>query len=241
MGIIKFIIINVVLIFAGLYLFTHVYHKSAVIIISDDAVIAEPVQEKIIIDASEVESVVIQSECAVLDAKDEHIELGNQDADYSVEIVTTSVVVPSDSFVSIPVEHAAKLSKNIQETFDLLIGGNIDGLLDLIAQSNNNLLSTDSCKTCAIDAILKKVSKHKLLSKEEIVSLQHVVMNLYRFVNTMRQLHHETSMTHEQYLALKNLNTSQVSMEHLAMQARQAATIAALQSLKNIDMVQRQG
>jgi hypothetical protein len=80
-----------------------------------------------------------------------------------------------------------------------------------------------------------------MLSTEEIVSLQHVVANLYRFVNTMHQLHHATSMTHEQYLALKNLNTSQVSMEHLAMQARQAATIAALQSLKNIDMVQRQG
>lgn len=241
MGVIKFIIINVVLILAGYYVFTQVYHKSAIIIISDDAVIARPVQEKITIDAPEVESVVIQSECAVLDAQDESMEQHHPDEDYSVEKVTTSVVVPSDSFVSMPVEHAAKLSQNTQDTFDLLIGGNIDGLLDLIAQSNNNLLSTDSCKTCAIDAILKKVSKHKLLSKEEIVSLQHVIANLYRFVNTMRQLHHETSMTHEQYLALKNLNTSQVTMEHLAMQARQAATIAALQSLKNIDMVQRQG
>lgn len=158
-----------------------------------------------------------------------------------VEKIQEPIILPIDSFITMSIQHGSQLDTNIQSYFDHLIGENIDGLLDLIGQSSNNLLSTDSCRTCAIDAILKKVSKHKILSNDEIVSLQHVVANLYKFVNTLQDLNQKTILTAEQYWALKNLNTSQVSMNQLALQRRQAATIAALQSLKNIDMVQRQG
>ena len=168
---------------------------------------------------------------------------GDFDSDEPIILksVKPIVVSPQDSFVTIEFQHAGKLDDRYQYAFDLLIGNNIDALLDLIAQSNNNFLSIDSCKTCAIDAILKKVSKHKHLSEQELVSLQHVTANLYKFINTMQKLTHKNMLAPEQLVALKNLNTSQLTQNNLNMQARQAATLAALQTLQNVDMVERHG
>lgn len=158
-----------------------------------------------------------------------------------IQIAQPIVLSPNKSFVTTEFQHAGRLDDDTQKAFDLLIGDNIDALLDLIAQSNNNVLSTDSCKTCAIDAVFKKVSKHKKLSEQELVSLQHVIANLYKFINTMQKLSNKSIVAPEQFVALKNLNTSDVSQKSLIKQARQATTLAALQTLKNVDMVQRNG
>ena len=57
----------------------------------------------------------------------------------------------------------------------------------------------------------------------------------------MQKLTHKNMLAPEQLVALKNLNTSQLTQNNLNMQARQAATLAALQTLQNVDMVERHG
>lgn len=206
----------------------------------DDSIAQEDQHEEPIVQEEHDEAVVIQSyhsmpeQEPVIQEEDEQI----------VELATITQpcqIVPHDSFVTTEFRDGAQLDATVQQSFDLLLSKNIDGLLDLIVQSNNNVLAQNSCKSCAIGTILKKVVKRKALTVAEIISLQHVVENLYKFVNTMQALGQKTILTHEQFLALKNLNTSQVSIKQIARESRQAATIAALQSLKNIDMVQRQG
>lgn len=220
----------------------HLSRKPVVVVVADEVVIL-PVEEKIqepIMQEQHDEPVVIQTyhamveEQPVIEEEDEHVvELAT--------IIESCPILPHDSFVTTEFRDGAQLDATVQQSFDLLLSKNIDGLLDLIVQSNNNVLAQNSCKSCAIDTILKKVLKRKALTVAEIISLQHVVENLYKFVNTMQALGQKTILTHEQFLALKNLNTSQVSIKQIARESRQAATIAALQSLKNIDMVQRQG
>lgn len=180
-------------------------------------------------------SVVIQSHHGVQDDEFKTITLHEKQATQQAQLL------PSGSFVTMQIHVGSQLDHDTQKIFDMLIGSNIDGLLDSIAQSNNNILSTEICKTCAIDTILKKVSKHKKLSEQELIALQHVVSNLYKFVNVMQKLGNKSILTAEQYLALKNLNESKACMNNLKHQARQATRIAALQTLQNIDMVQRQG
>ena len=193
----------------------------------------------IIDDTPQQQSVVVQ----LYDAKvDEH--KSNSESYAMSELSSSDEVVvlkPDDCFVTMEILHAGKLDYNTQQMFDLLIGTNIDRLLDLIAQSNNNILSTDSCRTCAVDAIFKRVSKHKKLSEREMLSLQKVVANLYKFINTMQKLTNKSILTAQQYIALQGLNRSQVSINHSLIQGQRAATIAALQALQKIDMVQRQG
>lgn len=194
---------------------------------------------KVVDDTSQQQSVVVQ----LYDAKVDDNE-SNSESDAMSELSSSDQVVvlkPDDCFVTMQILHAGKLNYDTQQMFDLLIGGNIDRLLDLIAQSNNNILSTDSCRTCAVDAIFKRVSKHKKLSEQEILILQKVVANLYKFINTMQKLTNKSILTAQQYIALKDLNRSQVSRNHSLIQGHRAATIAALQALQNIDMVQRQG
>jgi len=148
-------------------------------------------------------------------------------------------LLPTENFITMNIMNAGRLDSDLQRTFDVLIGHNLDGLLDLIVQSNNNILSTDNCKTCAIDALLKKVSKHKKLSVEELRTLQKMMAHLYQFVNVLQNLTNRTMLTSEQLIALKNLNISLIAKNNLQKQVRQAATQAALQSLQHIDMVNK--
>ena len=242
MKIIKIILVSLLCLIAAYYTLIHFLQASSLVLTISDVHVDQSLPDEKQTDSQDFVHVQL---LPVASQQNEDTVQGNNlqgenEAQAVVEVQSIHIK-PVDSFVTMPVLHGSQLDQNTQQTFDMLIGNNIDHVLDLIVQSNNNVLSTDSCRSCAIDAILKKVSKHKKLSEHEIVSLQHVVENLYKFVNTMQKLSNKTILTSEQYLALKNLNTSQVSMKQIAMQARQAATIAALQSLKNIDMVQRQG
>ena len=210
----------------------------------------QPIMKQPFQDKNQDESaVVVQSQSFVVHDNEHEDDIVLDNLEESMELLESApskqiveITLPETlSFVTMKFQHAGKLDENLQQAFDMLIGTNIDALLDLIAQSNNNVLSTESCKTCAIDAILKKVSKHKKLTEQELTSLQHVIAHLYRFINTMQKLTHKSMVAPEQYVALKNLNISQVSQSDLALQARRATTLAALQTLKNIDMVDRQG
>lgn len=222
------------------YVMRQVWHKPvAVVVVHEVTPGIEEKTEEPIMQEQHDEAVVIQTYHSMVE--EEPVMQEDEQVIELTTIIESYPVLPHDSFVTTEFYDGAQLDATVQQSFDLLIGHNIHGLLDLIVQSNNNLLVRDSCKTCAIDAILKKVSKRKALTLVEIISLQHVIENLYKFVNTMQALGQKTILTHEQFLALKNLNTSQVSMKQIARESRQAATFAALQSLKNIDMVQRQG
>jgi|GEM_PF-2365031 len=190
-------------------------------------------------DSQNQDTVVVQSYCPEVEVEDQ-----DEIIDDNNKLELSSIVLElseADSFVTMNIDHDGTLKLEIQQAFDLLIGDSIESLLDLIAQSNNNVLSTDPCRTCAIDAILKKVSKHKKLSKHELHSLQSVVMNLYKFINTMQKLSNKSMLTAQQYVALDSLNKSQMLKNDDIVQARKATTLAALQSLVNIDMVQRRG
>jgi len=201
------------------------WHKQVVINIIDDT----PQQQ----------SVVVQ----LYDAKVDENE-SNSESDAMSELLSSEdaiVLKPDDCFVTMEILHAGKLDYDTQQMFDLLIGGNIDRFLDLIAQSNNNILSTDSGRMCSLDAIFKRVSKHKKLSEQEILVLQKIVANLYKFINTMQKLTNKSILTAQQYIALQDLNRSQVSKNHSLIQGKRAATITALQTLQKIDMLQRQG
>jgi hypothetical protein len=139
------------------------------------------------------------------------------------------------SFVTRPAQDCI-IDKELLYTFDMLIGHNLEDFVRLVLQSNNNIVSKQACRSCAMYAFFNKIKKHQRLTVEDIATLQPLVANLYRFVQKMTAMSGGklTLLRLEQYEALQDLHKSQKELNNKKLKARKAATAAALQRLQKI-------
>ncbi len=139
------------------------------------------------------------------------------------------------SFVTMPAQDCI-IDKELWYTFDMLIGHNLNDFVRLVLQSNNNIVSKQACRSCAMYTFFNKIKKHKNLTVQDIATLQPLVANLYRFVQKMTAMSGGklTLLRLEQYEALQDLHKSQKELNHKKLQARKAATAAALQRLQRV-------
>jgi len=144
------------------------------------------------------------------------------------------VKLDSYSFVTMPVSDDYKIDKETQHTLDALIGKDLDEFVKLILQSNNNIVSKEACRSCGMYAFFKAIKKHKTLNANEIVTLQQVLSNLYKFIDNMKKISNTPLMLQEQYNALQDLNRSQSVKNDIKLRKRKAATTAALKKLQSI-------
>lgn len=141
--------------------------------------------------------------------------------------------INSYSFVTIPAKDCI-IDVELLYTLDLLIGGDLDEFVRLVLQSNNNIVSKQACRSCAMYAFFNKIKKHEQLSIEDIEILQPLLANLYRFVQKMQALSGTQLLRPSQFEALEDLNRSQKAINDKKIQARKAATAAALKKLQTI-------
>lgn len=143
--------------------------------------------------------------------------------------------VDLQSFVTMKIADDYRLDIETQLTLDILIGNDFNQFINLILQSNNDIVSKEACRSCGLYAFFKKIKHRKQLRPDEIKTLQHMVGNLYRFVETMRKLSGNFSgMSVEQYAALQDLNRPQVLKNSMKLQARKTAAAAALRKLQSM-------
>ena len=141
--------------------------------------------------------------------------------------------INSYSFVTMPAKDCI-IDAELLYTLDLLIGGDLDEFVRLVLQSNNNIVSKQACRSCAMYAFFNKIKKHEQLSIEDIEILQPLLANLYRFVQKMQALSGTQLLRPSQFEALEDLNRSQKAINDKKLQARKAATAAALKKLQTI-------
>lgn len=142
-------------------------------------------------------------------------------------------VLDSYSFVTMPAE-LSLLDAEVMRTLHILIGNDVDEFVRLILQSNNNIVSKQACKSCAMYAFFHKIKKGEQLDKQEIIILQKLLANLYRFIEKMKNFSAHTFLRQEQYDALQDLNSCQAKKNDTNLQARKAAINIALQKLQKI-------
>jgi len=154
-------------------------------------------------------------------------------SEYSVSAEPTAL--GSYSFVTMPISDDYVIDAETWDIFDYLLGNNLEEFVQLVLQSNNDVVSQQSCRPCAMYAFFKKIKNHKQLSREEIIALQKIIGNLYRFIETMQKISKNKKLiSDEQYRALQDLNRSQAARNDLKLQARRAATLSALKKLQAI-------
>ena len=144
------------------------------------------------------------------------------------------VKLDSYSFVTMPIVDDYKIDKETQYTLDTLIGKDLDEFVKLVLQSNNNIVSKEACRSCGMYAFFKAIKKHKTLNAYEVVTLQQILSNLYKFIENMKKLSNTSLMLSEQYNALQDLNRSQAVKNDIKLRKRKAATSAALKKLQSI-------
>lgn len=147
-----------------------------------------------------------------------------------------TVGVQSYSFVTMPLEDCV-IDKETQATLDTLIGHDLDGFVKIVLQSNNNIVSKEACRSCAMHALFHDIKHHKKLYPDDIKILQKLLINLYQFVEKTKKMSKKSKQSillHEQYAALQDLNRTSISKNKLKLQARQAATTAALKKLQSM-------
>lgn len=140
------------------------------------------------------------------------------------------------SFLTMPLPQDYQIDAENYRTLDILIGKDLRAFANLLASSNNNVLSKEACKSCAIYALLKKIKKHHPLTFDDIESLRSSLLNLYAFLENMKKLSNKVKMpiSPEQEEALLDLYRSQAIKNQLKLQARKNATAAALKKLQSI-------
>ncbi len=137
------------------------------------------------------------------------------------------------SFVTMPAQDCV-IDAELLYMLDLLIGDDLDEFVRLVLQSNNNIISKQACRSCAMYAFFNKIKKHEPLTVEDIKILQPLVANLYRFVQKMYKMSNTQLLRTSQFEALQDLNRSQADKNDKKLQARKAATAAALKKLQTI-------
>lgn len=152
--------------------------------------------------------------------------------DYPVE--EKVIDLNSCSFVTMPIPDNYIMDIETQYLLDILIGNDFNQFIKLIIQSNNDVVSQQACRSCVFYAFFKKIKKHKILTVDEIKTLQHIIGNLYRFVETMKKMSPGMMMSPEQYRALQDLNRPQVLKDSMKLQARKNAAARALRKLQSI-------
>ncbi len=146
-------------------------------------------------------------------------------------------VIPlsSSSFITMnPISESYVIDQETQNALDVLIGHDVDEFVRLVLQSNNNIVSREACRSCGMYAFFNGIKHHRQLTVKDIVMLQKLLANLYRFVERMQKLSHEPLILPEQYEALQELHRSQDVKNDIKLKQRFAATSAALKKLQNI-------
>ncbi|MBP6869953.1 hypothetical protein KBC04_03665 [Candidatus Babeliales bacterium] len=138
------------------------------------------------------------------------------------------------SFVTMPIPDDYEIDVETQNSLDILIGNDFNRFINLVLQSNNDVVSKEACRSCGLYAFFKKVKHHKTLTIDDITTLQHIIGNLYRFAETMRKLSKDAVMSPEQYTALQDLNRPQVLKNSMKLQARRAAAASALKKIQSM-------
>jgi hypothetical protein len=163
-------------------------------------------------------------------------ESQNESTNFSLQenIIPEPVSQDSYSFITMPAQDCV-IDKELLYTFDLLLGQDLDEFVRLVLQSNNNIVSKQACRSCAMYGFFNKIKKHEQLTVEDIQTLQSILANLYRFVENMKKMSSSTMLLRpEQYEALKDLHRSQAAKNDKNLQARKAATAAALKRLQTL-------
>lgn len=158
-------------------------------------------------------------------------------ADYVVAnhpIQENAVDLDLCSFVTMPIPDNYIFDIETQNSLDILIGNDFNQFIKLIIQSNNDVVSQRACRSCVFYAFFKKIKKHKNLTTDEIQTLQHIIGNLYRFIETMKKLSSAVMMSPEQYSALQDLNRPQILKNSMKLQARKTAAARALRKLQSM-------
>ena len=140
----------------------------------------------------------------------------------------------SYSFVTMPISDDYEIDIETQQNLDILIGNDFNRFISLILQSNNDVVSKQACRSCVLYAFFKKVKKHHVLTTDDIIKLQHMIGNLYRFIETTKKLSKSMMITPEQYAALQDLNRPQALKNSMKLQARKTAAAAALKKLQSM-------
>jgi hypothetical protein len=196
---------------------------------------AVPCKHQISLKNTQADFVVINDEQdelslqIVVDDKPEFIV--SADDDVSEEVVE----LHSYSFITMAISDDYIIDQEVQDMIDVLIGNNVEDFVKLILQSNNNIVSKEACRSCGMYAFFNGIKNHKSLTSDDVRTLQKLLANLYQFVEKMQKLNKKKKiMGSEQYAALQNLHKSQAVKNDLKLQARRAATSAALKKLQNI-------
>jgi len=144
------------------------------------------------------------------------------------------------SFVNMPISQDTQLSGDTQKSLDLLVCHNLEGFLDLVTQSNNDVLSHESCRSCSMHAILKHLKNGRHLDVHDLQALQVAVANVYQFILSMKKLKNDQeflpgTLLPDQYSSLQHLNRSLKINKKLELQnCTDSTNLAALIALRNI-------
>jgi len=154
----------------------------------------------------------------------------NQDSFVDKELRT----LDSYSFITMPISDDYIMDAETQATLDTLIGQDLDDFVKLVLQSNNNIVSKEACRSCGMYAFFNGIKKHHPLKPDDVIILQQVLGNLYQFIAKMKAMSKSFIIRSEQYDALLDLHRSQAVKNDMKLQARRAATQAALKKLQTI-------
>ncbi len=144
------------------------------------------------------------------------------------------------SFVSMPISDNYRFDLETQESFDRLIGDNVELFIKLLMQSNNRILGADACPECSVSALIKQVKQHKKIERDDIIILQKMIANLYTFIETTKKISGKILLHADQYAALQFLNLPQHIKNNIKIEERQAATVAILHKLKMMQYPDKQ-
>jgi hypothetical protein len=152
------------------------------------------------------------------------------------------VTMPIDQFLLYDASYGSKYAQNCykldvdtQESFDILLGNDFNRFINLVLQSNNDIVTEQACRSCVLYTLFKKVKHRKPLREQEIKTLQLIIEKLYHYMSSMKQLTKKLVMSREQYNALQDLNQSHEVKQKNRLQARQAYTKEALRALRAIE------
>lgn len=203
---------------------------------SDQSVIIQNIQH----DTHEQNRVQVVVNDAVEERQEQVFVIADDTNQYTFEqdgnILDSQNLLKQDefSFVTMPIAENYTIDIETQCALDSLIGNDLNLFIHLILQSNNNVLSKQACKSCNVHALFKKVKRHTRLSIKDMKLLQHVIGNLYRFIQTMQSISNSIIITPEQYDALQFLNRPQSVNHAIQLQARKVAATQALIKLQSM-------
>lgn len=138
------------------------------------------------------------------------------------------------SFVTMPITVDYKIDVETYYALDRLIGNDLYRSINLFLQSSNNVLSKESCKSCNVHMLCKKVKRRTDLTPQDIKLLQHLVGNLYRFVQATKNMSGSLIVSSDQYDALQFLNQATTVNNRIQAYARKVAAADALKKLESM-------